>query len=90
VLTSATRSVTGDLTKPLADSGVMQQFTLLPGTCHATGAGDGMEMALGEALSLNVGNDGIIGRRVSMRRGGELVGDGIVGFNSNFLSASGL
>ena len=85
------RSVTGDLTKPLADSGVMQQFTLLPGgTCHAAGPENGMEMALGEALSLNVGNDGIIGRRVSMRRGEELVADGIVGFNSSYLSASGL
>jgi hypothetical protein len=81
--------VTGDLTKPLADSGVMQQFTLLPGACHGAGL-DGMEMALGEALSLNVGNDGIIGRRVSMRRGEELVADGIVGFNSSYLSASGL
>lgn len=38
-------------------------------------------MPLASALSLNVGNDGIIGRRVSMRRGNELLADGIVGFN---------
>lgn len=41
-----------------------------------------VEIPLGVALSLQVGNDGIIGRRVSMRRRcGELLADGIVGFN---------
>ncbi|KAK4138463.1 hypothetical protein BT67DRAFT_431070 [Trichocladium antarcticum] len=77
---------TGDLTKPLADSGLMQQFTLYDiSHAHDANANDnsssGFEMVLSETLSLNVGDDGIIGRRVSMRRGGELVGDGIVGFN---------
>jgi hypothetical protein len=38
-------------------------------------------LPLSQALSLDVGGDGIIGRRVSMRRGGEVVADGIVGFN---------
>lgn len=69
----------------------MQQFTLRHAhTIHAAAGQNGVEMALGESLSLNVGNDGIIGRRVSMRRGEELVADGIVGFNNDFLSASGL
>ncbi len=71
--------MTGDLTKPLADSGLMQQFTLCGS--NSSSSNENCEMALGEALSLNVGNDGIIGRRVSMRRGGELLADGIVGFN---------
>ncbi|KAK4153050.1 hypothetical protein C8A00DRAFT_43987 [Chaetomidium leptoderma] len=80
--------MTGDLTKPLCDSGLMQQFTLArsssssPGSATTTTKEEGVEMALGEALWLNVGHDGIIGRRVSMRKGEELLADGIVGFNS--------
>ncbi|KAK4041270.1 hypothetical protein C8A01DRAFT_14967 [Parachaetomium inaequale] len=70
--------VTGDLTKPLSDAGLMQQFTL---RSSVPSSDDGVEMALGAALSLQVGDDGIIGRRVSMRRGEELLADGIVGFN---------
>lgn len=54
----------------------MQQFTL----CRVDGA-ELFEMPLAEALSLSVGQDGIIGRRVSMMKGGELLADGIVGFN---------
>jgi hypothetical protein len=69
--------MTGDLTKPLADAGLMQQFTL-----RTSNTSTETETALGAALSLQVGSDGIIGRRVSMRRGGELLADGIVGFNS--------
>ncbi|KAK3297139.1 uncharacterized protein B0H64DRAFT_119095 [Chaetomium fimeti] len=80
--------MTGDLTKPLADAGLMQQFTLhRPNTAsnnspHDDGLGGFEETALGAALSLQVGSDGIIGRRVTMRRGEELLADGIVGFNS--------
>ena len=72
-------SLTGDLTKPLSDSGLMQQFTL--SKSHGSTDSDETTMPLASALSLNVGNDGIIGRRVSMRRGNELLADGIVGFN---------
>ncbi|KAH6641306.1 hypothetical protein F5144DRAFT_618869 [Chaetomium tenue] len=86
--------LTGDLTKPLADAGLMQQFTLRSppsstpsspiNSPHDDGVPNGYfeETALGAALSLQVGSDGIIGRRVSMRRGEELLADGIVGFNS--------
>lgn len=73
--TNKPRSVTGDLTKPLAESGVMRQFIL-------RGRREGTGIPLGEAVSLQVGHDGIIGRRVSVRRGDELLADGIVGFNS--------
>ncbi|KAK4100208.1 hypothetical protein N658DRAFT_524991 [Parathielavia hyrcaniae] len=71
---------TGDLTKPLGEAGVIQQFTLR--YIHTPqGITEDVEMPLRAALSLNVGNDGIIGRRVSMRRGEKLLADGIVGFN---------
>ena len=65
-------SVTGDLTKPVEESGLLQQF-MLP---------TGPDLALDDFLSLNVGDDGIIGRRVTMMTRGEMVADGIVGFNS--------
>ncbi|KAK3359487.1 hypothetical protein B0T25DRAFT_447855 [Lasiosphaeria hispida] len=68
--------LTGDLTKAVNDSGLFQQFTL-PGARSLVD----QDMALGESLSLNVGHDGIIGRRVSMSKGGKLLADGIVGFN---------
>lgn len=66
-------SLTGDLTKPVEESGLLQQFMLLP---------TGLDLALGDSLSLNVGGDGIIGRRVTMMTRGEMFADGIVGFNS--------
>ncbi|KXX78770.1 hypothetical protein MMYC01_204409 [Madurella mycetomatis] len=78
-ITTRPCSLTGDLTKPISDSGLMQQFTL----CRGRGI-DGtelFEMPLAKALLLSVGQDGIIGRRVSMISGGELLADGIVGFN---------
>lgn len=73
-------SISGDLTKPVGESGLLQQFTISP-PGDLTGVETGYEMALNESVSLNVGGDGIIGRRVSMTRGGRLVADGIVGFN---------
>ncbi|KAK4234283.1 hypothetical protein C8A03DRAFT_47351 [Achaetomium macrosporum] len=74
--------MTGDLTKPLSDSGLLRRFILRRPGSGSGGNDDGVEMRLpGEALSLNVGNDGIIGRRVSMMRGNEVLADGIVGFN---------
>ncbi|KAK0619406.1 hypothetical protein B0T14DRAFT_603230 [Immersiella caudata] len=72
--------LTGDLTKSVDESGVFQQFRLP----QARGSGEtdaGVEMALGECVSLEVGQDGIIGRRVSVTRRGVLLADGIVGFN---------
>ena len=78
--------MTGDLTKPLSDAGLMQQFTL-PSSVPSSEGGVEMMMPLGAALSLQVGSDGIIGRRVSMRRGEELLADGIVGFNTSFSPA---
>ncbi|KAK3685360.1 hypothetical protein B0T22DRAFT_215410 [Podospora appendiculata] len=73
--------VTGDLTKSIRDSGLFRQFTL-----HRVGSRSGkdqpFDMTLDNSLSLNVGHDGIIGRRVSIVAGGELLADGIVGFNT--------
>ncbi|KAL2162914.1 hypothetical protein VTH06DRAFT_6750 [Thermothelomyces fergusii] len=73
---------TGDLTRPLAEAGLMRQFTL---PLRGRGSGGPAEVPLGAAVSLHVGgHDGIIGRRVSVRRGRELLADGIVGFNFCF------
>lgn len=59
----------------------MQQFILRRSRNVDDSNNEEFEMPLGAALSLNVGRDGIIGRRVSMMRGSELLADGIVGFN---------
>ncbi|KAK3370441.1 hypothetical protein B0H63DRAFT_316061 [Podospora didyma] len=70
----------GDLSKPVEDSGLFQRFTL-PRARRIGDDAQGLEIALGQSLALEVGDDGIIGRRVSMTRGDELLADGIVGFN---------
>lgn len=84
------KSLTGDLTKPLSDAGLMQQFTLVRNSIvnnnnnsssrssHPSNGStrEEVEMPLARAVSLNVGNDGIIGRRVSMRRRGGGVAGG--------------
>ncbi|KAK1761971.1 hypothetical protein QBC33DRAFT_502067 [Phialemonium atrogriseum] len=76
-------SSTGDLTKSVCDSGLFRQFRLPARWLRA----DTLEVALDRPVSLMVGGDGIIGRRVSMlgERGlaeETLLADGIVGFNS--------
>ncbi|KAK3937725.1 hypothetical protein QBC46DRAFT_392037 [Diplogelasinospora grovesii] len=72
--------LTGDLTKPIEDCGLLQRFTL-PSAGQSKND-EGIEMALDKSLMLGVGQDGIIGRRVSMARQGRLLADGIIGFNS--------
>lgn len=66
-------SKTGDMTKSVHECGLLKQFTLDESSCQMC--------ALKENLSISVGQDGIIGRRVSMMRGGVVLGDGIVGYN---------
>lgn len=68
------------MTKSVRESGLLQQFTISRPKVFA-GRDAGFEMALNESVSLNVGGEGIIGRRVSMTRRGRVVADGIVGFN---------
>ncbi|EAA32342.3 hypothetical protein GE21DRAFT_7634 [Neurospora crassa] len=63
----------GDMTKSVRECGLLTQFTLNEKACQMC--------ALNENLSISVGQDGIIGRRVSMMRGGVVLGDGIVGYN---------
>ncbi len=72
MLTCCAVSLSGDLSRPVEDSGLFRQFVLPMGS---------LEVVLDESVSLNVREDGIIGRRVSMTRGRELLADGIVGFN---------
>lgn len=72
----------GDMTKAAEDCGLFRQFTL----CNERTSRRYFELPLELPLSLEVGNDGIIGRRVSLswetRSGSEgPVAEGIVGFN---------
>ena len=74
----------GDLTKRANDCGRFRQFPLPPvASCRRS---DFTELPLETPLSLEVGNEGIIGRRVSLcsrqSSGPDLVvAEGIVGFN---------
>ncbi|KAH8909223.1 hypothetical protein BR93DRAFT_539619 [Coniochaeta sp. PMI_546] len=73
----------GDMTRPSHQSGMFQQFSLSPDPKQ----GHSLDTALEKPLLLNVGGDGIIGRRVSMLQHhsqhvqGPPVAEGIVGFN---------
>ncbi|OAA51949.1 hypothetical protein NOR_00542 [Metarhizium rileyi] len=72
----------GDLTKSAHDCGLFRQFVL-----HASGLSHPyMELPLSSPLSLEVGNSGIIGRRVSVSSRSDsgpdvIIAEGIVGFN---------
>ncbi|KAH7152776.1 hypothetical protein EDB81DRAFT_433839 [Dactylonectria macrodidyma] len=74
----------GDLTRKACDCGLFRRFRLSSGA--ATFEDDFVELPLDKPLSLEVGNDGIIGRRVSLYSrplvGHDVVvAEGIVGFN---------
>jgi hypothetical protein len=78
---NARDSSTGDLTKHFCHCGLFQQFVLQgrPGE-------QVFEGILPEPLSLAVGKDGLIGRRISLSWEGildeeTLLAEGIVGFN---------
>ncbi|XWW92782.1 hypothetical protein V2A60_000709 [Cordyceps javanica] len=77
----------GDLTKNASECGMFRQLRL---SAHNPDAGGTafLEWPLPQALSLQVGSDGIIGRRVSVYADDErrsdrtVLAEGIVGFNS--------
>lgn len=75
----------GDMTRRSTDCGLLHQFALAKASIVPTG--DALELALDEPISLQVGDSGIIGRRVSIfsRRPSSMtsqaVAEGIVGFN---------
>ncbi|KAG6018256.1 hypothetical protein E4U41_003990 [Claviceps citrina] len=80
----------GDLTRAADDCGLFRQFTLGHAHAHAhahsSTSARHVELPLDPPLLLEVGDGGIIGRRVSVswesRSGSEaLVAEGIVGFN---------
>lgn len=78
-------SSSGDLTRRVEDCGTFQQFQF-PTTTESFNRAF-IELPLDKPLSLEVGNDGIIGRRVSLYSRSvpnHVVAEGIVGFN--FLS----
>jgi hypothetical protein len=75
------RSSSGDLTRNASECGLFRQFSLgAPSKAH-----EYVELSLRGPLSLEVGGDGIIGRRVSvysrLASGDKIVAEGIVGFN---------
>ncbi|KAF4451137.1 hypothetical protein F53441_5836 [Fusarium austroafricanum] len=79
----------GDLTRSASECGLFRQFSLqTPPTSH-----DFVELPLQGPLSLEVGGDGIIGRRVSVYSRlasgqDKIIAEGIVGFN--FMSQAAL
>ncbi|KAH6889746.1 hypothetical protein B0T10DRAFT_486761 [Thelonectria olida] len=80
----------GDLTRNAYECGLFRQFAF-PFTPTRISDDQFVELSLDKPLSLEVGNDGIIGRRVSLysrpSSGHEIVvAEGIVGFN--FLNQS--
>lgn len=78
-------SSSGDLTRRPEDCGMFQQFQFSTTAKPFNKAF--IELPLDKPLSLEVGNEGIIGRRVSLysrSAPSQVVAEGIVGFN--FLS----
>ncbi|RFU81815.1 hypothetical protein TARUN_406 [Trichoderma arundinaceum] len=72
----------GDLTRRAEDCGTFQQFQL-PSAADSFSRAF-IELPLDKPLSLEVGNEGIIGRRVSLysrSAPSQVVAEGIVGFN---------
>ncbi|KPM36589.1 hypothetical protein AK830_g9968 [Neonectria ditissima] len=74
----------GDLTRSAYDCGLFRRFAFP--SARATCNDEFVELSLDKPLSLEVGNEGIIGRRVSLYSrpsvGNEVVvAEGIVGFN---------
>lgn len=83
MLTSQTSS-TGDMTRSVDECGLFRHFTFYD--TPSTHPNDFVEFPLDKPLSLEVGNDGIIGRRVSLFSQpssgvSKVVAEGIVGFN---------
>lgn len=66
----------GDLRSMPTDSASILRRIALPTSLKA-----GVPFVLQSRLSLGVGGDGIIGRRVSLLAGHVVLGDGIAGFN---------
>lgn len=80
-------SSSGDLTRSAHDCGLFRRFALPAAVAARRESDDYLELSLDEPLSLQVGNDGIIGRRVSVFAGSgagaadTMLAEGIVGFN---------
>ncbi|KAI1272040.1 hypothetical protein F5Y07DRAFT_403813 [Xylaria sp. FL0933] len=75
---------TGDLTKPATTSPSWATFSLNPAIGTVVGAkAPSLEVELGRPMKIEVGIDGIIGRRVSVwtQNGAGPLAEGIVGYN---------
>lgn len=79
ICSSASSSQHGDLTAShqagLGDTERLHAVRLR----HSSNGNNDME--LGERLELGVGGSGVIGRTLSVMRGGEEVGNGVIGWN---------
>lgn len=79
-------SKTGDLLREIEECGNFYEFPLQSVSIATKTGAPAIDIALATPLSLEVGNEGIIGRRVSLfsisptcdRR---LVAEGVIGFN---------
>ncbi|KAL1856891.1 hypothetical protein VTK73DRAFT_8214 [Phialemonium thermophilum] len=81
----------GDLTRPTDESTLLHRFALPDSWAR----GEVADVALDKPVSLSIGGEGIIGRRVSMdqaRAGGRepLLADGVVGYNSLAMATASL
>ncbi|KAI0874361.1 hypothetical protein GGS24DRAFT_500901 [Hypoxylon argillaceum] len=74
---------TGDLTRPLTTSPSWATFSLKPAIGELKDQRWSMEVELDRPMKIEVGVDGIIGRRVSVwtQQGAGPVAEGIVGYN---------
>ncbi|CAN8106028.1 unnamed protein product [Discula destructiva] len=76
---------TGDLTAPSKACKQINRFTLSQNSCGKTANGSTMQLELERDLLLQVGGDGIIGRRIrisTLDSPTSCMAEGVVGFNS--------
>jgi hypothetical protein len=83
MLTMCPHSETGDLTRPATSSPLWSTFSLKPASEVGGVQVRSMEVELGRPMKIEVGSDGIIGRRVTIWTQGcvEPVAEGIIGYN---------
>ena len=79
-------SKSGDLLKEIEECGNFYEFALESVSIANKSGAPGIDVALATPVSLEVGNEGIIGRRVSLfstspTASRRLVAEGVIGFN---------
>ena len=82
----STHSKTGDLLREIEECGNFYEFPLQSVSIANKEGARAIDVALATPVSLKVGNEGIIGRRVSLfstspTASRRLVAEGVIGFN---------